>query len=158
MTNGLADLPQMSVIVNSRLDCVATAGILARTFCECAGVCPLESTKIEVCIVEAINNCIIHAYNLLPDNVVELRISNSSSALIFEIYDRGNGMDPGQLRVFSRDPHDLDSNTGLKDMPENGRGLYIIQSLMDAVEYSSLNNNNCLTMTKHFRRPMRKPG
>jgi len=152
MSNGAINLPQMSLILSSRLDCVAVAGILARTFCECTGFSPLESRQIEVCVVEAMNNCIIHAYKLHPGNTVELQISTKGSALIFEICDRGDGMDPRRLCDTYGKPFDLDPNATLNDMPENGRGLSIIQSLMDAVEYTSANKTNRLTMTKHFGR------
>ena len=139
--------PRMCVVIESRLDCVALAGHLARTFCEHAGASPLESGQIELCVVEAMNNCIFHAYKLRAGQSVRLCVSKSGLNLVFEICDWGRAMHPKKLRDGREHVLNIDE-TEAKDLRENGRGLAIMQSLMDTVRYSSLRGSNRLKLTK----------
>ena len=137
----------MTVRVDSRLDSVPLAEKLVRMFCESAGATRDESRQIEVCVAEAMNNCVIHSYKLRPGHTVQLVVTKVGSELVLEVCDQGTRMDPLQL---SRSQAGL-LDCGCKDLnelQESGRGLCIIQSFMDSVKYSSLEKTNRLTMTK----------
>jgi len=102
---------------------------------------------MEVCVAEAMNNCVIHSYKRRPGNTVELSATKINSELVFEVSDWGTQMDPAELD--RRRAQLLDNGCKeLNELQEGGRGLSIIQFFMDAVEYESLENKNRLTMTK----------
>jgi anti-sigma regulatory factor (Ser/Thr protein kinase) len=142
----------MTIVVDSRLDCVVLAVTLLRNFCEWVGAPSLDSRQIEVCVAEAMNNSVIHAYKLEAGRQLELCVSRNGCNIYCEIFDQGIAMDPLQLSRKRTQLPDLDS-IALEDVPENGRGLSIILSVMDFVEYRSVNGTNCLSMRKQLRKP-----
>ena len=145
--------PRMIVSVDSRLESVPLVEHLVRTFCESAGATVAESRQIEVCVAEAMNNCVIHSYKLCPGNTVELRVCKTGSSLVLEIFDHGFQMDPKEL--LRSEAHLLDCGArALHELPEGGRGLCIIQSFMDTVQYTSLKKTNCLRMTRRVSGPV----
>jgi anti-sigma regulatory factor (Ser/Thr protein kinase) len=144
-------LPRMNVVIESRLDCVALAGNLVRTFCEHAGASPLETGQIELCVVESMNNCIIHSYELRSGHRVRLCVSRNGLAFVLEIHDWGTAMNPMKLTGDCRSMLNFDPKE-INGLAENGRGLHIIQSIMDTVEYSSAGGANRLKLTKTLLR------
>lgn len=145
-------LPRMTVKVESRLESVPLVEHLVRIFCESVGATAAESSQIEVCVAEAMNNCVIHSYKLCPGNIVELRVYKIGSRLVLEIIDHGAQMDPRELRRSEARLLDC-GRKALHELPEGGRGLSIMQSLMDTVEYRSLKKVNCLRMTRRVSPP-----
>ena len=139
----------MSVIVESRLESVPLAGILVRTFCLESGASGVESGQIEVCVMEAANNCVVHAYQRESGHTVEVIASRQDADFRFEIWDQGSPMKGGTLR---RDRgHLLELDPGeVSRAAESGRGLAIIEAIMDTLEYSTLDGRNRLAMTKRI--------
>lgn len=142
---------KMSIVVESKLESVPLAGTLIRTFCVESGVSPLESGQIEVCVVEAANNSIVHAYRYEPGHAVEVIAKDNGGEFLFEVWDQGLSMDPGILAHNRRHLLDQlpDANAAL---PESGRGLAIIQTIMDGIEYATFAGKNHLSMRKHIER------
>jgi serine/threonine-protein kinase RsbW len=138
---------KMSVTVDSRLECAVLAGVLVRTFCIESGVSAVESGQIEVCTMEAANNCVVHAYKGKSGHPVEIVAFRNEGELKIEVRDQGTPMNPeilreGRSHLLSLDPGEVDA------APESGRGLAIIEAIMDQVGYSTVNGTNCLSMTK----------
>jgi serine/threonine-protein kinase RsbW len=137
----------MSVVVESRLECVPLAGILVRTFCSNSGFSEVESGQIEVCVMEAANNCVVHAYQREPGRPVEVVASRTDGAIQFEVWDEGRPMDP-ELLTLNRS-HLLELNqAAIEGAPESGRGLAIIEAIMDGIGYSTSGGRNRFWMTK----------
>jgi serine/threonine-protein kinase RsbW len=86
-----------------------------------------EGTRADLCIAvtEAVNNAVLHGNNLEPDKYVSLRFDCSSSAIRIVISDEGNGFDLESVA----DPLAPENIT-----KPNGRGLLILESLMDEVK------------------------
>ncbi len=142
-------LPRMTVIVESRLECVPLAGTVVRAFCTASGASELESGQVEVCIMEAVNNCVIHAYKSEPGHSIEVVASLHDGEFRFEVYDQGKPRNLETQRRSRRHLLDLDP-TSLNTMPESGRGLAIIESIMDGMEYDAVEGKNRFSMTKRF--------
>jgi anti-sigma regulatory factor (Ser/Thr protein kinase) len=142
-------LPRMTVIVESRLDCVTLAGAMVRAFCIASGASEMESGQVEVCIMEAVNNCVVHAYHSEPCHAIEVLASLQEGEFRFEVCDQGKPGNPEMLRRSRRHLLDVDP-TSLQATPESGRGLAIIESIMDGMEYVSTAGKNCFSMTKRI--------
>jgi serine/threonine-protein kinase RsbW len=87
---------------------------------------------------EAFNNIAIHGYRNRPAGDVEIEMQLSLDRLTVRLIDYGNSFDPGTVP----EP-DLDL------LPENGLGIFIIRSFMDAVAYTP-GQPNVLSMTKYL--------
>ena len=93
---------------------------------------------LNVVLTEALVNAIKHANTSEPDNEVQIRINVSDGELIIRVYDNGQGFDLDVVPCgVCPDP-----------LEEQGRGIFIIRSLMDSVEYRKANGRNVLEMRK----------
>jgi serine/threonine-protein kinase RsbW len=95
---------------------------------------------LNVVLTEALVNAIKHANAADPDKEVLIRICVSDQELLIRVYDNGQGFDLN-----------LHSSPGCPDpLNEQGRGIFIIRSLMDTVEYKKANGGNVLEMKKRL--------
>lgn len=94
---------------------------------------------LNLVLTEALVNAIKHANT--ADHIhdeVHIRINVSDKELRIRVYDNGLGFDLN-----------LVSSCGCPDpLNEKGRGIFIIRSLMDSVEYKKANGGNVLEMKK----------
>ena len=99
---------------------------------------------VEICLTEALNNVIKHAYKGENSNKIEIVIRINENQLEIDIIDEGA---PRQNLIVSElnfDPADIDN------LPEGGMGLYIIKQLVDNMNYHSLNGKNYFTLRKQI--------
>lgn len=102
----------------------------------------IESHNIELCIVEAVNNIIEHGYKSLPGNTINLTLRVNSNKLIIIISDKG-------IKNINKPKKELDYNPNdIPNLPERGFGMYLINKIMDSMEYESVSDTNYLTLTK----------
>jgi serine/threonine-protein kinase RsbW len=97
---------------------------------------------INVVLTEAMVNAIRHAGAASADNTVRISISISDTELCIRVYDSGQGFDIAAIPEPCFDENQLG---------ERGRGIFIIRSLMDSVEYKKANGGNVLEMKKTLR-------
>lgn len=135
---------KITLLIDSKLDNVSLVGVAIRGICDYLSLSEIDTYYLELCVVEAVNNAIKHAYNSESGNTVEIDIACSSNEITFEISDRGRKMAVHRPRCFDFNAEDL------LVIPEHGMGLYIIDSVMDEVTYRSDGDKNTLTMCKYF--------
>jgi serine/threonine-protein kinase RsbW len=144
-------LQRLELAINSDLGDVALVAIAANRVCLHLGLDEAMAGQVELCIVEAVTNAIRHAYHDQPGNRVTVTIAEESAQLVIEVCDSGSAM---PLKHQQRLVHGTDaSGFELQDrnsIPEGGRGLQIIRTLMDEVSYTSKQHLNHLTMRKHL--------
>lgn len=93
---------------------------------------------LNLVLTEALVNAIKHANATDPDKEVLIRINVSDRELVIRVYDSGQGFDINGVSDGSC-PEPLE---------EQGRGIYIIRSLMDSVVYKRADGGNVLEMKK----------
>ncbi len=84
------------------------------------------SLNIPVALSEALSNAIIRGNHEDPRKHVRLRATVSDRALVFDVVDEGRGFDMAAVSHDPTMPPYLDR--------EDGRGIYLMQQLMDRVE------------------------
>jgi serine/threonine-protein kinase RsbW len=100
--------------------------------------CETLGHHLNMVLTEALVNAIKHANAADPNKEVHIRISVCDKNLLIRVYDNGLGFDLN-----------LVSNSACPDpLNEQGRGIFIIRSLMDSVEYKKANGGNVLEMKK----------
>ena len=100
--------------------------------------CETLGHHLNLVLTEALVNAIKHANAADPDKEVLIRINVSDKELLIRVYDNGQGFD---LNLLS-------CNVCPDPLNEQGRGIFIIRSLMDSVEYKKANGGNVLEMKK----------
>lgn len=94
---------------------------------------------LNVVLTEAMVNAIRHANAADPEKEVQIRISITEKQLSIKVFDSGQGFD---LTTVPDPCFESDL------LAERGRGIFIIRSLMDSVEYKKAKGGNVLEMKK----------
>ncbi|MEW6128489.1 MAG: SpoIIE family protein phosphatase [Acidobacteriota bacterium] len=98
--------------------------------------------QLKLAINEAITNIILHAYDSDPNQLIHLEAEYLSGTLGFQIHHLGRHFNPNKVVPPSFD--------GSRD---GGFGLFIIDSIMDSVEYfCDESGKNFIVMKKKIRR------
>ncbi|WP_246014581.1 ATP-binding protein [Geomonas oryzae] len=133
--------------IESRLCDVALVGHAVRGVCACSPLKEEIYGEMEVCVVEALNNAITHAYRRQEGYRVDTAITLHHDRISFEVSDEGTAIEDFAPRSLEFDPEVIGS------IPENGMGLFIIETLMDEVSYRSHNGRNTLSFCRYFTQP-----
>ena len=91
---------------------------------------PDEITRIELAIVESANNIIKHAYLGDSKHSIEFIIVREESTVKFVLANNGVPFDGNHLSLSGK----LDL-PNLQEVPEHGRGLFLIRSAMDTLDF-----------------------
>lgn len=138
---------QITLAITSDLQNVPLIGQAVERLCTLIPLSDIESHQIALCVVEAVNNAIVHAYGRDAEHEVEVIFGQYSDRLIIQICDAGRTMDPKCLAPHAPSPLDFDPGC-LERIPERGLGLAIIRTTMDEVMYTTSHGKNILTLTK----------
>ncbi len=144
------DCKRIKLIIESKLENVSLIGMAINKLCSLIHLSDVESCQIELCVAEALNNSIIHAYGREANHEVEVVFTLYGDRLILDVCDTGKAMDQSYLKKANISSFENDSND-LDNIQERGRGLAIIKEVMDSVVYETKDGKNCLTMMKKLR-------
>lgn len=86
----------------------------------------IQMHKMMVSLTEAVNNAIIHGNKSNPEKRVRVRCEVLPGWLVVFVQDEGNGFAPEKVRNPLRRQN---------LMRENGRGVFLMRTLMDKVEF-----------------------
>lgn len=136
---------QFTLTIQSRLDSVHILAIMARKISESAGFSAHELDEVELCISEAANNAIKHAYSGESKYVVELAVTVLPDSVVYDLFDSGLSADPSMMEADRR--YLLDVDPALDGLGESGRGIAIMQSVMHSLQYTA-GQRNRLRLTK----------
>lgn len=111
-----------------------------------AGFSEHERDDIVLAVNEAFANVIKHAYHFDPDREIRLVVFCTEKALILELHDDAECVDPGTVKPGSLD-----------DISPGGLGVYFIHQIMDETEFLDCEGKgNILRMVKYIREKHRR--
>lgn len=102
-----------------------------------------EISEIRLAVDEAYTNIIKHAYKNNGANPVEIELGSDSSSFWISLMDQGESFDMSSYK----EPQLLEQ---IKQKKRGGMGVYLIQKLMDQVQYSRKGKFNEIRMTKNL--------
>lgn len=140
---------RIRLAITSDLHNVPLVGQTVERLCSLIPLSDIDSHQIALCVVEAVNNAIVHAYSKETQHEVEVIFRQYPDHLILQICDTGRAMDPKRLEPQTSSPLDFDP-CRLSSVPEKGLGLAIIKVTMDDVTYTTSEGKNILTLTRLF--------
>jgi len=111
-----------------------------------AGFSDIDVSEIVGSFAEALSNCIEHGYKENPDGWIEIFLRETEHFLEVDIMDYGTGFE-----IESLDLYNPDNETHIYRF--RGRGLFIINSLMDYFRIeSSKGSGTRLVFRKHKKK------
>jgi len=132
--------------VTSEIENVSLLGLCVNKLAESCGMDEMERFHVELCIVEAATNVILHAYEGAPGRRVTLLVTLDAGALRFRLQDDGKPI-PEDRRTAPPDPEETEEAL----LREGGRGLFLIHQLMDRVDYTTGPSGNELLLEKRIQ-------
>lgn len=98
-----------------------------------------DRDNLAIAITETVNNAMIHGNKLDPKKNVIISFYFDTQTLRVYIRDQGVGFDPSHVGN-PLDPENI--------MKESGRGIFILRSIMDGVDFIRLNDGTEVRITK----------
>jgi serine/threonine-protein kinase RsbW len=95
--------------------------------------------NVPVALTEALSNAILRGNRGSRDKQVRVTAVVSDTALVLEVADEGTGFDLDACTIDPTSPANLER--------EDGRGLFLMRSLMDRVERFGDNAHNVVRLT-----------
>lgn len=115
---------------------------LVRRECEEMGFAHRQvALNVPVALTEAVSNAILRGNRDDPAKHVHVRAEVDTTRLVLEIGDEGDGFDLDASLIDPTTPDNLDR--------EDGRGLFLMRSLMDSVERVDVPHGSKVRMTLH---------
>jgi len=105
------------------------------------GFCEEDRDNLAIAVTEAVNNAIIHGNKYDESKKVVVTFYILRNGVKVSIKDEGGGFKPENI-----------TNPVLPEniFKEHGRGIFIVKSLMDDVEFKMDNNGTEVIMTKYI--------
>lgn len=126
--------------VAAKLENVRVLAAWLRDRCHSEGIVDTDAFDLELAMVEAANNCIEHGYVENTGGNIGIAFELSERAVEVALYDRGKAIPPHLLSECREVPFDALS----------GRGMSIVRSCVDEIDYRSEDGLNILVMTKRL--------
>jgi serine/threonine-protein kinase RsbW len=125
------------------MDSVAELESMAEKLATEAGLDEDETFRVSMATREAAVNAVLHGNEYDPAKKVTAGFEITPDSLFITIADEGKGLDPAHL-PDPREPENLLLGTG--------RGIFLIRSMMDEVNFRQLHPGTELTLVKHLAR------
>jgi serine/threonine-protein kinase RsbW len=115
------------VSVPSSLDYLKEVDEFVETRLKNAGLDENKLADVAISVAEAVTNAVVHGNKRDLRKRVKVALKIEDPRIIIEVQDQGNGFNPKNI------DSPLEGNNVLK---EAGRGIFILKSLMDEVDFS----------------------
>jgi serine/threonine-protein kinase RsbW len=125
------------------MDSVSELESMAEKFATEAGLDEDETFRVTMATREAAVNAVLHGNEYDSSKHVIASFENTGDSLVITIADEGKGLDIDKL-PDPREPENLLLGTG--------RGIFLIRSMMDEVNFRQLHPGTELTLVKHLAR------
>jgi len=130
--------------IDSRLENIGLVGLAVQALCAYVGFSESDAYQIQLCIVEAVNNVVKHAYGGQPGHEAVVVVKVFPDRISFQIVNTGKTMEPTKQKKIEFVPADRAA------LPESGWGLHIIRTVMDEVSYQTVDGTNIFTLDKYL--------
>jgi len=136
---------EITLSIESQFENVFLIGLAVNKIASFIPVSKQAAFEMEIAVVEAVNNAIEHAHRHQRGKRVTVRLNLLSDRIQFTVVDRGVELDFKAL---------MGTSAGIEnaDEIERGRGLKIIDALMDEVRYERKGETNQITLVKYLNR------
>lgn len=127
MTNDVSEITRLAEFVES--------------ICEELEVDMSASFNIDLALEEAVSNVINYAYGEQTGCPVTLYVSGEEDVIVFTLVDEGVPFNPLESAP------EVDVTLSAEEREIGGLGIFLIQNIMQSVEYRREDNRNVLMMT-----------
>jgi serine/threonine-protein kinase RsbW len=135
----------ITLSIESQFENVFLIGLAINRIASSIPVSEQLAFEMEVAVLEAVNNAVEHAHGHQRNKHVTVRVQLDSDRIQFTVADRGAPIDFEAAMAGSEKG---ESEGEL----ERGRGLQVINALMDEVRYERKRETNQISLVKYLKR------
>jgi serine/threonine-protein kinase RsbW len=132
---------RQTIALKSTMESVNEVEAMAERMAMEAGLQEDTCFHVVMAVREATVNAVLHGNEYDPSKQITATFENTGTDLVFIITDQGKGLDPDTL------PDPLAPENLLRG---TGRGIFLIRSFMDEVNFRQLHPGTELTLVKHL--------
>lgn len=132
----------ISVRIPSRLELLALLDGVTNSICERLQVDGDTASLISMSVIEAGTNAIQHGHKRDASRVVDIDFRLFSDRIEVSVFDSGSGFDPEAIKGDATSPEHL--------FDARGRGIFIMRSCMDTVDFEFANGKTVCHLMKRF--------
>lgn len=121
-------MEQIRISLPGKSEYVSIARLTASVIANQMGFNIDDVEDIKVAVGEACNNAVMHGKS--QEDIFEVQFEVQDSRIVIEVKDNGTGFDMDEYQAPE-----------LGELKENGLGIFIMKTLMDEVDFISIQNN-----------------
>lgn len=126
---------------------VQHVGVAVRCLCGQLDLAAVKPSSVELAVVEAVNNSIIHAYQSETGNSVDVTFEYVEDSLSIHVKDYGEPMPKSVAGQLSGRPVVQRLDVPKQDLPESGWGIELLKAICDKVSYQSVHGGNTISLS-----------
>ena len=128
-------------LVNQKAE-IERLGAFVDEFSREAQIDKEESLRINLALEEIVTNAILYSYPEGEKGQIEIGARKQPDKLVFTIIDSGKAFDPTANGNVDLQEHN-------RELKQGGLGIFLVNRMMDSVNYEYRNGKNILTLTKN---------
>ncbi|MGO9775470.1 MAG: ATP-binding protein [Terracidiphilus sp.] len=132
---------RLTLTLKSTMESVDEIEAAAEKLAAESGLDDDERFHVAMAAREAAVNAVLHGNEYDPAKLVSASLENTGAALVITIADQGKGLDPDSI------PDPLAPENLLRG---SGRGIFLIRSFMDEVNFRQLHPGTEVTLIKYL--------
>lgn len=132
---------RLTLTLKSTMESVNEIEAAAEKLAAESGLDDDERFHVAMAAREAAVNAVLHGNEYDPAKLVSASLENTGAALVITIADQGKGLDPDSI------PDPLAPENLLRG---SGRGIFLIRSFMDEVNFRQLHPGTEVTLIKYL--------
>lgn len=122
-------------------------GAAIRCLCGQLELDAVKPSSVELAVVEAVNNSIIHAYKSETGHSVDVTFEYFDDCLNIHIKDTGVPMPESVATRLSGKVVTQSLDVPKQDLPESGWGIELLKAICDKVSYQSTHSANTISLS-----------
>jgi len=122
-------------------------GAIVRCLCGQLELAAVKPSSVELAVVEAVNNSIIHAYQSESGNSVDVTFEYYDDQLSIKVKDYGEPMPQSVAVRLSGRAATQRLDVPKHELPESGWGIELLKTICDKVSYQSLRSGNTISLS-----------
>ena len=130
------------LIIPSKLEKLIEVEKYTEKIAEIVSLSKDQGDNLAIAVTEAAGNAIVHGNKKDPKKKVMIHFKITKKQVITDVMDQGTGFNPKSLSNPLK-PENI--------MKENGRGIFILKSLMDKVSFHFSPKGTVIRMTLNIR-------
>lgn len=127
----------------NRKEEIKRLGTFVEEFSEEAHLVRKEALRINLALEEIVTNSILYSYPEGEKGEIEIGAKRLKDKLVFTIVDSGKAFDPTAAGNVDLQEHN-------RELKQGGLGIFLVNKMMDAINYEYKDGKNILTLTKNY--------